>query len=297
MPKSMTGYGVAEFSIGDDKFSLEIKSVNHRFIEINIRMPDRFSLLENKIRDAIKQSCSRGSFYLSITSAGVSAGTVKANIPLARHYLDVLQKLQKELGLKQEIDISLLLKFKDIFSSAEAGQDLEKDWSGLKPALESAINSLLRMRKEEGDILAKDMVSRLDCMEGIASKIEARAPMVAETYREKLKQRMANVLGSADIDEARLLTEVAVFAERGNITEELVRLSGHLMQFKNMFKSNERGAHTKDGSGRKMDFLCQEILREINTIGSKANDFELANLVISAKAELEKIREQVQNVE
>ncbi|MBI3755486.1 MAG: hypothetical protein HY265_04935, partial [Deltaproteobacteria bacterium] len=143
MPKSMTGYGVSEFSIGEDKFSLEIKSVNHRFIEINIRTPDRFSLLENKIRDAVKQSCSRVYFYLSITSAGASAGTVKANVPLARHYLDVLQILQKELGLKQEIDISLLLKFKDIFSSSETGRDLEKDWNGLKPGLEIAINSLI----------------------------------------------------------------------------------------------------------------------------------------------------------
>lgn len=291
MPKSMTGYGVAEFLIREDKFSLEIKSVNHRFIEINIRTPDRFSLLENKIRDAVKQSCSRGSFYLSIASAGASAGTVKANIPLARHYLDVLQKLQKELGLKQEIDISLLLKFKDIFSSSETGQDLEKDWSGLKPGLEIAINSLLMMRKQEGDILADDIISRLVCMEEIMSKTDKRAPVVAETYREKLKQRMANVLGSADIDEARVLTEVAVFAERGNITEELVRLRGHLTQFKNMFRNH------LEPVGRKMDFLCQEILREVNTIGSKANDFELANLVISAKAELEKIREQVQNIE
>lgn len=291
MPKSMTGYGVAEFSIGDDKFSLELKSVNHRFIEINIRTPDRFSLLENKIRDAIKQSCSRGSFYLLITSAGGIAGQLKPNIPLAMHYLDVLQKLQKELGLKQEIDISLLLKFKDIFSSSESGQDLEKDWNGLKPGLENAINSLLRMRKEEGDILADDIISRLVCMEEIISKIDKRAPVVAETYREKLKQRMIDVLGSANIDETRLLTEAALFAEKVNITEELVRLRGHLAQFKDMFRNH------LEPVGRKMDFICQEILREINTIGSKANDFELANLVISAKAELEKIREQAQNIE
>ena len=290
MPKSMTGYGISEFSIGGDKFSLEIKSVNHRFIEINTKSPDRFSLLENKVRDVVKQSCSRGCFNISITSAGEAIGTLKPNIPLARHYLDVLQELQHGLGLKQEIDISLLFKFKDIFSSASIEQDLARDWNGLKSGLEIALNSLLRMREEEGYALAKDIASRLDYMESISSKMETRAPVVAETYKEKLKQRIANVLGTVSIDEARLLTEVAIFAEKSNITEELVRLKSHCTQFKDMLAADEP-------VGRKMDFLCQEILREINTIGSKSNDFELANLVVSAKAELEKIREQVQNVE
>jgi len=290
MPKSMTGYGISEFSIGGDKFSLEIKSVNHRFIEINIKSPDRFSLLENKIRDAVKQACSMGCFNISITSAGEAIGTLKPNIPLARHYLGVLQELQKELGLKQEIDISLLFKFKDIFSSASIEQDLARDWNGLKSGLEIALNSLLRMREEEGYTLAKDIASRLDYMESISSKMETRAPVVAEVYKEKLKQRIANVLGTVSIDETRLLTEVAIFAERSNITEELVRLKSHCTQFKGMLAADEP-------AGRKMDFLCQEILREINTIGSKSNDFELTNLVVSAKAELEKIREQGQNVE
>ncbi|MBI3397804.1 MAG: YicC family protein [Deltaproteobacteria bacterium] len=290
MPKSMTGYGISEFSIGEDRFSLELKSVNHRFIDINIKVPDRFFLLENKIRDAVKRSCARGCFYISITSAGETAGTVKANIPLARHYLGALQELKTSLGLKQEIDIALLLKFKDIFSSVETEHDFERDWEELRTGLEIAINSLIKMRAEEGAALAKDIVSRLDCMEDIASNMEVRAPVVAETYKEKLKQRMANVLGNASVDETRLLTEVAIFAERSNITEELVRLESHLMQLKDMLLNDEP-------VGRKMDFLCQEVLREINTIGSKANDFELANFVVSAKAELEKIREQVQNVE
>ncbi|MBI5328262.1 MAG: YicC family protein [Deltaproteobacteria bacterium] len=290
MIRSMTGYGMSEFSIGENKFSLEIKSVNHRFIEINNKSPDRFSLLENKIRDTVKQSCSRGCLYIFIAFVGEITGTLKANIPLARHYLNVLYELQKGLGLKQEVDMSMLFKFKDIFTSVEARHDLEGDWAGLKPGLEIAINSLLKMRKEEGDVLANDIASRLACMEDIASKIEALAPVVAERYKEKLRQRIAGAFGNINVDEARLLTEIAIFAERIDITEELVRLRGHVMRFKDMLKSDEP-------VGRKMDFLCQEILREINTVGSKANDFEVANLVVLAKAELEKIREQAQNIE
>ena len=300
--KSMTGCGAALFSIGEGRFSLEIKSVNHRFLEINIRAPDRFFLLENKIRDTIKKSCSRGSLSIAVTSLGTSlgetAGQLKPNIPLARYYIDVIRELQKELGLRQEeIAISLLLKFKDIFSFSGIERNQGMDWTGLKSGLESALNYLLKMREEEGCALAKDIGLRLDYMEDIVSKMEKRAPIISEAYREKLRQRMADILSGADVDEARLLTEVAVFAERSSITEELVRLKSHLTQFKNMLELDERGAHPKDGLGRKADFLCQEVLREINTIGSKANDFELSTLVVSAKAELEKIREQVQNVE
>lgn len=293
----MTGCGAAEFSIGEGRFSLEIKSVNHRFLEINIKAPDRFFLLENKIRDTIKKSCARGSLYISIISLGETAGQLKPNIPLARYYLDVIRGLQEELGLRQDIDISLLLKFKDIFFFSGMEHKQESGWDGLKSGLEGALNSLVSMKEEEGCVLAKDIGLRLDCMQDIVSKMEKRAPIISETYRKKLKQRMADILSGADIDEVRLLTEVAVFAERSSITEELVRLKSHLTQFKDMLELDERGTHPKNGSGRKADFLCQEILREINTIGSKANDFELSTLVVSAKAELEKIREQVQNVE
>lgn len=291
MIKSMTGYGIAEFSIGEDKFSLEIKSVNHRFLEINVKAPIRFSLLENKIRDEIKRSFSRGCFYVSIATAGEAAGILKMNIPLARQYLNALHELKTELSLKGAIDIELFLKcFKDIFSPGETSLDLERDWQGLKQCLGIAIGSLESMRQDEGSTLSDDMALRLHSIKSSASKMEKRAPVITEMYREKLKQKMANILGNANIDETRLLTEAALFAERSNITEELVRLKSHLAQFKDMLKLNEP-------VGRKMDFLCQEILREINTIGSKANDLELSNFVVTAKAELEKIREQAQNIE
>jgi len=294
----MTGCSAALFSIGEDRFSIEIKSVNHRFLEINIRVPDRFFLLENKIRDTIKKSCSRGSLSISIISLGETAGQLKPNITLARYYVGVIRELQRELGLKQEeIDISLILKFKDIFSFSSIKQSQGMDWTGLKSGLEGALNHLLKMRGEEGYALAQDIGLRLNYMGDIISKMEKRAPIISEIYTEKLRQRMADIISGANIDETRLLTEAAVFAERSTITEELVRLKSHLKQFKGMLEADEDGAYPKDGSGRKADFMCQEILREINTIGSKANDFELSNLVVSAKAELEKIREQVQNVE
>jgi uncharacterized protein (TIGR00255 family) len=296
--KSMTGCGAAPFAIGEDRFTIEIKSVNHRFLEINIRVPDRFFLLENKIRDIIKKSCSRGSLSISIISRGETAGQLKPNIPLARYYVGVIRELQRELGLKQEeIDISLILRFKDIFSFSSIEHNHGMDWTGLKSGLEGALNDLLKMRGEEGCALAKDIGLRLNYMGDFISKMEKRAPIISETYREKLRQRMTEILDCADIEETRLLTEVAVFAERCTITEELVRLKSHVTQFKGMLEADEQDTYPKDGLGRKADFICQELLREINTIGSKANDFELSTLVISAKAELEKIREQVQNVE
>lgn len=290
MLRSMTGFSSVLFSIGDDKFSLDIKSVNHRFVEVNIKAPDRFFLLENKIRDTIKKFCQRGSIYISISSLEGAVNPITPNIPMARAYLDSIKELQKELGLKQEIDISILLKFKDIFSAGRIKQDVEKDWDGIQSGLETALGDLLKMREEEGCFLAKDIGLRLDCMQDIVSKMDTRAPVISELFREKLKRSMLSILGGTLVDEGRLLTEVAIFAERSTVAEELVRLNGHLTQFRSIYKANEQ-------AGRKMDFMCQEILREINTIGSKSNDFELTNLVVSAKAELEKIREQVQNVE
>jgi len=290
MCKSMTGYGVAEFFIGEDKLSLEMKSANHRFIEINIKLPDRFSILENKVRDVVKRHCARGSFYISIIYSGEISSALKVNIPLAKHYYGALQELQKGLGLEGEIDISMLLKFRDIFSAAEADKDMERDWGGLKRGLEQALNSLVSMREEEGGTLSEDISSRLNYMEAIVLKMVARVPIVTEVYRKRLREKIAGVLDTLILDETKLAAEVALFAERSDITEELVRLRNHLSQFRDTLKLDEP-------VGRRMDFLCQEILRELNTIGSKANDFELASLVVTAKAELEKIREQAQNVE
>jgi len=271
MCKSMTGHGVAEFFIGEDKLSLEMKSANHRFIEINIKLPDRFSILENKVRDVVKRHCARGSFYISIIYSGEISSALKVNIPLAKHYYGALKELQKGLGL-------------------EGDKDMERDWGGLKRGLEQALNSLVSMREEEGGTLSEDISSRLNYMEAIVLKMVARVPIVTEVYRKRLREKIAGVLDTLILDETKLAAEVALFAERSDITEELVRLRNHLSQFRDTLKLDEP-------VGRRMDFLCQEILRELNTIGSKANDFELASLVVTAKAELEKIREQAQNVE
>lgn len=290
MCKSMTGYGSSEFSIGDHRFSIETKSVNHRFIDINIKLPYRFSSLENKIREAVKRFCYRGSFYITITTLGTIPNVSKVNIPLAKHYLEMLKELQRELGLKDEIDIMLFLQFKDIFLSEQIEHDVTRDWEGVQQGLKNAIDSLLQMRKKEGLAISNDIIVRMDILMDNISKMCEYAPILIETYKQKLKERLVSLLNNIEIDKSLLLRETAILAEKNDVTEELTRLNSHLMQFKGILQVDEP-------IGRKMDFLCQEILREINTIGSKSNDLNLTNLVISSKVELEKIREQVQNIE
>lgn len=289
MPKSMTGYGRGDFSIGNDTFAVEVKSLNHRFIDMNLRMPERFYPLENRMREEIKGRFSRGSFSVFLTSVSMEAPQLKLNIQAAKLYLDAAAELKKEFGIKSEIDAGALLKLKDVFSLEKKGPASESDWTPLKEALDKAFAQLEDWRKKEGENLKADLLQRLDSLEGLVFHVEARAPKTLEAYKERLKEEIEKLIKDK-VDEARILLEAAMFAERTDINEEIARLKSHLDMFRKFLKFDEP-------VGKRLDFLCQEIGREVNTIGSKANDIKITQTVIEMKGDVEKIREQVQNIE
>ncbi|MCP3678571.1 MAG: YicC family protein [Deltaproteobacteria bacterium] len=291
MTKSMTGYGSGCFNAGGRSFSVEVKSVNHRYIDFSMRVPERLIPgLEGKIRAAIKAHFSRGYFSIAIYPSGAEERAVELNLDLAREYHGALVRLHDELALDGKVDLSHIISFKDIFSSPGGEQSIgEEGGDAAMVGLLQAITILSEMRGEEGAALSRDITGRLASLEGSAGEIEERTPMVADRYRERLMGRIASLEG-VEFDEGRLLTEVALFAERSNITEELVRIRSHVEQFRALLKLSEP-------VGRRLDFLCQEIQREVNTIASKANDLEISHSVVEMKGELEKIREQVQNIE
>jgi len=291
MMKSMTGYGSGEFSVAGRVYSVEIKSVNHRYIDFSMRVPDRLIAgLEGKIRGELKNRFSRGYFSVSIYPSGGDEGVLQLNVDLAREYHAGLVQLCRELGLAEKVDLSHLISFKDIFAARrEREKDDEGGWEIVKSALGKALTALSAMRGVEGEELSGDISTRLSLLEKSMKDVEERTPLVADHYRERMIERIAS-LTDTEFDEGRLLTEVALFAERSNITEELVRIKSHIDQFRKML-------HLDEPVGRRLDFLCQELQREINTIASKANDVEIAHHVVEMKGELEKIREQVQNIE
>ena len=288
--KSMTGYGRVDFFINGDAFTVEIKSLNHRFLEIDIKLPDRFFPLEVRIRDEIKKMLSRGSFKIYIRSSDKSFAGLSANIDVAKRYLDEIERIKTALNISGSIDIGTLINFKDIFAAGGKVFNAEDDWQILKQGLNKAAEDVLKMRENEGASLSKDILNRLDALERMTIGIENLSQCITDIYREKIKERVLSFLKDVEIDEARLLNEVAIFSDRCCIDEEIVRLKSHFSLFKGMLESSEP-------VGRKMDFLCQEILRELNTMASKSQDIRISHTLIESKTELEKIREQTQNVE
>ncbi|MBI5894107.1 MAG: YicC family protein [Deltaproteobacteria bacterium] len=288
--KSMTGYGRADFSINGDSFTVEIKGLNHRFLEIDIKLPDRFFPLEFKARDEIKKIFSRGSLKVYIRSSDKSITDISANIDTAKRYVGEIEKIKAALDLSGDIDIGTLINFRDIFAASGKVFDAEKDWQMLRQGISEAAKNVLTMREDEGAALLKDILNRVNIIEKTVIDIEKLSQHAADAYKEKIKSRMQLFLKDAAVDEARLLNEVAIFSDRCCIDEEIVRLKSHLSLFRSLLDSAEP-------VGRKMDFLCQEILRELNTIASKTQDVEISHFSIESKTELEKIREQVQNIE
>jgi len=293
MLTSMTGFGRAECQDGDYSYKAEIRSVNNRFIEINTRLPKAFLDMELSLKKLIKSHCARGSINITITLANSndSAGEweVKPNLSLASQYVDALKEIQTSLGLEGQVHIDSVVGLRDVFKIEPIAIDPAKESLLLNMAKE-ALASLQKMREEEGAHLQKDLAERIDSIEKHAAEIEKRQPEVIQEYKARLKEKIKLLNDGVEIDESRLAQETAILADRCDITEEVTRLTSHLSQFRKLFDSSEP-------IGRKLEFITQEINREVNTMGSKSSDSEMANLVIDIKSTLEKIREQLANIE
>lgn len=293
MIKSMTGFGRGQFSDDLYSFKVEIKAVNHRYNDLSIKMPKHMNYLEEKIKKIIKKKINRGKVdvYINLEYVEESPIDIKVDINLAKSYKEALEMLSNELELDSDIRINNILSMSDIIKTEKKELDEDKIWLCLKDALEMAVKDIMVMKISEGEELKKDMVSHLDKIEELLIKIEERSPLVTIEYKEKLKERVANLLDKdGEVDEDRINSEIVYFADKSNINEEIIRLKSHLKQFLSILKEN-------DPVGRKLDFLIQEMNREINTIGSKASDMVISQNVVEVKSEIEQIREQVQNVE
>ena len=293
MIKSMTGYGRATGSFDGMDIALEIKSVNHRYFEFSSRVPRNYGFLDEKLKSFFQGKIARGKVecYVQIDTAGEESAVVKLNGALAKGYLDAYKELSELCGLKNDIKVSDLARVSDIFTVSKEPDDEETICANVLSVAAEALDKFVAMRTVEGEKLRADVTSRLDFIIEKVAFIEERSPQTVREYNEKLLARMREVLGDVHVDEQRLLTEAAIYADKVAVAEETVRLRSHIDQFRKLFEE-EGGA-----IGRKMDFLVQEINREINTIGSKAQDIEIARCVVDVKAEIEKIREQIQNIE
>ncbi|MFB5084005.1 YicC/YloC family endoribonuclease [Symbiobacterium thermophilum] len=292
MARSMTGFGRGEASGEAGRVTVEVKAVNHRFSEVVFRMPRQFSALEDRVRRLIQGRTARGRFEVYVAwEPSAEARAVKVDKDLALAYYNALRQLAEEIGSNQELSLDTLARLPEVLSVQEGELSDDEIWALLEPALTQAMAGLIAMREREGAALAADLAGRLDRLEAFRAAAAARAPQVVEEYRQRLTRRLEELLPPTNpVDPQRLAQEVALFADRADITEELQRLASHIDQFR-------RALETDDAVGRKLDFLVQEMGREVNTIGSKANDADLAAAVVAVKSELEKIREQVQNLE
>ena len=293
MIRSMTGYGRATSTFDGMNITLEIKSVNHRYFEFSSRVPRNYGFLDEKLKGFFQGKIARGKVecYLQIDTAGQQETVVKLNSSLAQGYINAYNELSEAFGIENDIKVSDMARVGDIFSVSKESEDEEQICSDVLSVAEQALERFMDMRTAEGEKLRDDISSRLDFILEKVSFIEQRSPQTVREYNDKLLARMREVLADVHVDEQRLLTEAAIYADKIAVAEETVRLRSHIDQFRKFFDENGGAI------GRKMDFLVQEINREINTIGSKAQDIEIARCVVDVKAEIEKIREQVQNIE
>lgn len=293
MIRSMTGYGRGEATVESlGRFTVEVRSVNHRFCEAMVRLPRPFIALEDRFRALILESIARGRVEVQVVweEAGRGKKRVVVDKELALAYYNALEDLKATLGTETSPDIDLIAGFPEVFCLEAAEVDVETAWAGLQPALRDALRGLMEMREKEGRLLAADFQARLRKVAGQIEKVKGRAPAVVEEYRQRLATRLRELLPQNPLDEGRLAMEVALMAERCDISEEILRLESHLEQLEACLEQDEP-------TGRKIEFLLQELNREINTIGSKASDLVISSLVVDIKGELEKLREQAQNIE
>jgi uncharacterized protein (TIGR00255 family) len=292
MIKSMTGYGKGRTAVGDIALTVEVKSVNHRYGDVSVKLP-RFLLgLEGEIKKRVSARLKRGKIDVFINVEGASSSILRpvVNRDLADAYLELFRRMRADYELNDEITLDLLVRQKEVVTLAESAPDEDALGSCLDGSLDSALDALERMRMAEGAATQRDMQERLDNLAKLLAEARVRAPLVPREWQGKLTERLARLEKGFEVDPQRVAQEVAVFADRCDVSEELTRFQSHLEQFRDLFES-------EDPVGRQLDFIVQEINREANTMGSKSNDLELTRLVVAMKAELEKIREQVQNIE
>ena len=289
---SMTGYGKGSASSDGREMTVELKSVNHRYLDVGMRLPRHLSFLEDPIRSALTNRLSRGhvDVFVNYRNLRSDARTVEIDAPLLSAFVAAARQANETLGLRDDLSLTAALRLPDVSNVREADEDTDAVLALLNSAMGSAIDAILVMREQEGDRLRVYLDRCNDTVESLTEQIAKRAPIVVNEYRAKLDERIATLLGNVEVDRARLATEVALFADKASIDEEISRLHSHIAQMRTLLVD-------KEPAGRKLDFVMQEMNREFNTIGSKANDGELTKLVLTGKAEIEKIREQVQNIE
>lgn len=294
MIRSMTGYGRSQAVVDTMSITVELKSVNHRYFEFSSRVPRNYGFLDEKLKSYIGSRVSRGKVecYVSVENLEDDEIEILVNHSLAKSYLNALKDLAEtnELNLRDDLAMSSLARYNDIFTVHKKEADEEKIWNAVKSVAEVAVDKFIAMRETEGEKLKNDVLSRADLILNKVSVIEERSPETVKEYNDKLLARINEFLSDVQVDEQRLLTECAIFADKVAVAEETVRLRSHIDQLRLFLDSNE-------AVGRKTDFLVQEMNREANTIGSKAQDVTIARNVIDIKAEIEKIREQIQNIE
>ncbi len=292
MIRSMTGYGRHQAIANGWDVTVEIKSVNHRYFEYSSRLPRTCGFLDDKLKSYLQQEISRGKVdvYVSLDAVEQADSVVEVNVPLAQAYYDALCRLEDELDLRNDTSVMNIARFPDVLVVRKSETDEQEIWNAVRQVADVALEKFVAMRELEGVRMREDVLSRRETLLQAVAAVEERSPQTVREHMEKVEARMRELLGTTTVDEQRLLTEAAIFADKIATAEETVRLRSHLDQLQDLVNSDEP-------VGRKLDFLVQEINRETNTIGSKASDLQLAQIVVDMKAEIEKIREQIQNIE
>lgn len=292
MIKSMTGFGRSEIVKGNRKISVEIKSVNHRYLEAGIKMPKKLNVFESRMRDLLKKYATRGKIdiFINYEDDSESQVNLKFNQNIADEYMAIFNNMSEKYNLKNDMTVGGLARFPEVITMDEVQEDEEELWYFIEEAMKAALEQFVNTRILEGENLKKDLLGKLDHMEELVAFVEKRSPEIMKEYRSKLESKVKELLGDTTIDESRIATEVIIYADKICVDEETVRLRSHIEHARKCL--NEDG-----GIGRKMDFIAQEMNREANTTLSKANDIEISNAAIDLKTEIEKVREQIQNIE